>query len=48
MVGLYVKRWVRWFYGGITLRTKEANAVPWDVMPKRCFTYRVCGAIASN
>ena len=27
-LGLYVKRWVRWLYGGITLRTKEADAVP--------------------
>jgi len=27
-LGKYVKRWVRWLHGGITLRTKEANAVP--------------------
>ena len=24
----YVQRWIRWVYGGITLRTKEANAGP--------------------
>jgi hypothetical protein len=27
-LGLYVKRWVRWFYGGITLHTKEAISEP--------------------
>jgi hypothetical protein len=36
LVGLYVGRWVRWSFGNITYRTKEANAVPWDVMPKWC------------
>jgi hypothetical protein len=28
LLGLYVKRWVSWLYGSITLRTKEANAGP--------------------
>jgi hypothetical protein len=29
-LGKYLERWTRWLYSGITLRTKEANAVPWD------------------
>ena len=28
LLGLYVKRWVRWLYGGLTLRTKEAISEP--------------------
>ena len=40
LLRLYVKRWVRWLYSGITVRTKEANAVPWDVMPKWCVSDR--------
>jgi hypothetical protein len=36
LLGLYMKRRIRWLYGVITLRTKEANAVPKDVMPKWC------------
>ena len=28
LLGLYVNRWVRCLYSGITLRTKQANAVP--------------------
>ncbi len=31
-----VQRWIRLLYSGITLRTKEANAVPQDVMRKWC------------
>ena len=36
-LGKFVQRWFRWFYCGITLRKKEANAVPWDIMPKSSF-----------
>ena len=33
-----VRRWIKWLYSGLTLRKKEANAVPWDVMPKSSFS----------
>ena len=37
-LGKLVQRWIRWLYSAITLPKKEANAVPWDVMPKLCFS----------
>ena len=32
-LGKFVQRWIRWLYSGITLRKKEANAVPWMLCP---------------
>ena len=34
--GTYLQRRVRWLHGHTTPRAQEANAVPWDVMAKRC------------
>jgi hypothetical protein len=38
--GLYVKRWFGWLFVGVRLRTKKANVVPSDVMPKWCVSDR--------